>query len=148
MCNSALREKFNSRFQGRFLLVLVKFSFREKDWALGINSMKFWDFSEVLSRLTTRKVTPIYQFFTINHALFHLWWKENLLNYQKVLNHYELDCSSFLSALEVFASLKQATPFYCKLKFSVEKLMELEMYLIKAMQGNLGQSETLFMLTH
>ena len=28
-----------------------------------------------------------------NHALFHLRWKENLLNYQKVSKYYEDDCT-------------------------------------------------------
>ena len=30
-----------------FLLVLTKFSFWEEDWALGYNSMKFWDFPDI-----------------------------------------------------------------------------------------------------
>ena len=31
-------------------------------------------------------------FITDKHASFHLWWKENLLNYQKVSKYYEHDC--------------------------------------------------------
>ena len=33
-------------------------------------------------------------FITNNQAIFHLWRKENLLNYQKVLKYYEHDCRS------------------------------------------------------
>ena len=32
----------------------------------------------------------LYQF-SNNHALFHLWWKENLLNHQNVSKYYEHD---------------------------------------------------------
>ena len=36
-------------------------------------------------------------FIADNHASFHLWWKENLLNHQKVSKYYEHDClESFL----------------------------------------------------
>ena len=28
-----------------------------------------------------------------NHALFYLWWKENLVKHQKVSKYYENDCS-------------------------------------------------------
>ena len=34
----------------------------------------------------------IYQFITNNHVSFHLWWKKNLLHYQKVAKCYEHDC--------------------------------------------------------
>ena len=34
-------------FLKRLLLVLTKFSFREEDWALGNNSIKFWDFPDI-----------------------------------------------------------------------------------------------------
>ena len=47
--------------------------------------------SEVLSRLATREATRVYQFITNNHASFHFWWKENLLNHQKVSKYYEHD---------------------------------------------------------
>ena len=47
MWDSALREKFSFWFFKRFLLVLTKFSFRQKDRALGNNSMKFWDFPDI-----------------------------------------------------------------------------------------------------
>ena len=49
--------------------------------------------SWILSHLVTRETTRIYQFITNNQFLFHLWWKKNLLNHQKVLKCYEHDCS-------------------------------------------------------
>ena len=54
---------------------------------------------------TTREATPTYQFVTNNHVLFHLWWKENLLNHQKVSKYYEHDCglsTEFSSVLKWF----------------------------------------------
>ena len=36
----------------------------------------------------------IFQFTTNNHAFFHLLWKENLLNHQKISKFYEHDCRS------------------------------------------------------
>ena len=47
MWNSTLREKFIFFFFRRFLLVLLKFTFREQDQALGNNSMKFWCFHDI-----------------------------------------------------------------------------------------------------
>ena len=35
--------------------------------------------------------TRIYQFTVNNNASFHLWWKENLLKYQKVSNFCKHD---------------------------------------------------------
>ena len=37
-------------------------------------------------------------FITDEHASFHLWWKENLLNYQKVSKYYEHDCKYWAKA--------------------------------------------------
>ena len=48
--------------------------------------------SYALSRSATREETGIYQFVTKSHASFHLWWKKNLLNYQKVSNYYQHYC--------------------------------------------------------
>ena len=45
--NSALQEKFNFYFSTVFLLVLRKFSFWEEDSAIGYNSIKWWDFSNI-----------------------------------------------------------------------------------------------------
>ena len=44
---------------------MTRFSFREEDWALGNNSMKFWDFSNIsLSHSATCKATRTYHFIT------------------------------------------------------------------------------------
>ena len=48
-----------------------------------------------LTRSATCEATRIYQFVTNNHASFYLWWKENLLNRQKVLKYYQHDCRTF-----------------------------------------------------
>ena len=45
-------------------------------------------------------------FITNNHASFHLWCKESLLNRQKVLNYYEQDCMQNL--LSLFMTLSTA----------------------------------------
>ena len=45
--NRAPREKCNFLFLKGFLLVLKKVSFSEEDWALGYNSMTFWDFPDI-----------------------------------------------------------------------------------------------------
>ena len=82
-----------------FLLVLTKFLFCEEEWALVNNSMKFWDFPDTywfpkipsLTFLGNSWATHRYQFITDNHASFHLWWTENLLNHQKVSKYYEHD---------------------------------------------------------
>ena len=42
----------------------------------------------------------MYQCNTNNHASFHLWWKENLLNHQRVSKYHQHDClKSFLSLI-------------------------------------------------
>ena len=41
------------------------------------NFLRSW----ALIRSAARGATGIYQFITNNHALFQLWWKENLLNH-------------------------------------------------------------------
>ena len=48
-----------------------------------------------LSHSATREGTRVYQFITNNHASFHLWWTERLLNHQKVSKYYEHDCRSW-----------------------------------------------------
>ena len=45
--------------------------------------------SYVLRCSGTRETTSIYQFIANNQASFHLQWKENLLNNQKVSEYYE-----------------------------------------------------------
>ena len=42
-----------------------------------------------------------------NQASFHLWWKENLLNHQKVSKYYEHDCLQ--SFFPLFMSLSTAS---------------------------------------
>ena len=42
-------------FFSSFLLVLTKFSFWEEDWALGYNSMKFWDFPDISQKILSLK---------------------------------------------------------------------------------------------
>ena len=78
-----------------YLLVLTKFLFQEEEWTLSNNSIKFWNFPNISQFPKILNVesfaTGIYQFITNNHFLFYLWWKENLLNYQKVWKHYEND---------------------------------------------------------
>ena len=46
MRTNALRKRFNLCFFFRRFL-LTNFSFREEDWALGINSLRFWDFPDI-----------------------------------------------------------------------------------------------------
>ena len=55
----------------------------------------FYNFlrSSVLSHLVTFEATHIFQFITADHVSFHLCWKENLLNHEKVSKYYEHDCS-------------------------------------------------------
>ena len=92
-----LRRTLVSIWNSIILLVLTKFHFEEEDWALAFNSMKFdiiLNFpnflrSQVLSRLATREATRIYQFITNNQALFHLWWKKNLVKRQQFSKYYD-----------------------------------------------------------
>ena len=77
-----------------------------------------------MSLSATWEATRIYKFITHSHASFHLRWKENLLNYQKVAKYYEHDCLqnfiilfiSFLTALIVENSLLFAEIFFVFLK--------------------------------
>ena len=62
--------------------------------------------SQVLSCWATCKATLIYEFITNNQASFHLWWNENLLNHEKVLQYYEHDCLK--GFLLLFMSLLRA----------------------------------------
>ena len=51
----------------------------------------------------TREASPTYQIIAYNHASFHLWSKENLLNHEKVLKYSEHNglqsCFSLLISL-------------------------------------------------
>ena len=44
----------------------------------------------------TTPVGNLALFITNNQAFFHLWWKENLVKYQKVSNYYVCDCRSYI----------------------------------------------------
>ena len=62
-----------------------------------------------LGRLVTHEATHIYTKFIINnHALLHLWWRENLLKHPKVSKYYDKDC--ILNLFVLFMSLLTA-PF-------------------------------------
>ena len=62
-----------------------------------------------LGRLVTHEATHIYTKFIINnHALLHLWWRENLLKHPKVSKYYDKDF--ILNLFVLFMSLLTA-PF-------------------------------------
>ena len=46
----------------------------------------------VLGCLASSWTSRAYEFIGNNHVSFRLWWKENLINYQKVSKYYEDDC--------------------------------------------------------
>ena len=103
MRNSAIRKKFNYCFSGDFYeywFYHSSFNFgrRTEHYAIILESFQvflmFTIFlrSLVLSRLVTSKTIHMYEFITSNYSSFHLWWKKNLLNYQKVSKYYEHDC--------------------------------------------------------
>ena len=46
----------------------------------------------VLGCLASSWTSRVYEFISNNHVSFRLWWKENLINYQKVSKYYEDDC--------------------------------------------------------
>ena len=104
--NNALREKLNFCFSGDFsqywqnLYFVVGLSTK---WSLYEVLKLFWYF-QVLSHSATREATSIYQFITNNHALFHMWWKENLLNHQKASKYYGYDCRYGLRSIFCFKS--------------------------------------------
>ena len=97
MWNCATRKKFLllwisiSIFQGFFSSIKSFFFFWVEDWTLSYNSMKFWDFSKILSPKSFANLWGnsylVYAMFIINnHAPFHLWWKKTLVKYQKCQN--------------------------------------------------------------
>ena len=93
---SALRGGFNFCFPGDFYRCWRNSHFWGGAWR---RAMAVWSFEVFLifpnfprSSLLGRSATGIYQFITNNDASFHLWWKENLLNYQKVSKYYEYTC--------------------------------------------------------
>ena len=65
--------------------------------------MNFWGFPQLskfpkiwnpIRRFATCEATRIHQFITNNHTSFHLRWKEDLFNHQKISKYYEHDCRS------------------------------------------------------
>ena len=50
-------------------------------------------------------------FITNNHGSFHLWWKENLVKYQKVSKYYVHDCRCCVRDL-LFLPFHTLCPFY------------------------------------
>ena len=97
MWNSALREKFNFYFFRSFLLVLTKFSFWKNDWALGYNSIKFWNYSDfpnflssliskVLSCSATPEAARIYHVYAqklvrVSHNTLSTLFRSTLMNF-------------------------------------------------------------------
>ena len=58
--------------------------------------------SQVVRQLTRQLVYTV--FVTNNHASFHLWWKENLIKYQKVLKYHVHDCRSKMIFIYVISA--------------------------------------------
>ena len=94
---SALWGEFNFCFPGDFYWCWRNSRF----WGGGAwrRAIAVWSFEVFLifpnfprSSPLGRSATGIYQFITNNDASFHLWWKKNLLNYQKVSKYYEYTC--------------------------------------------------------
>ena len=105
-------------FFSSFLLVSTKFSFWEKDWALGYNSMKFLDldvswFPKILSFKSfgnSQGNSYVPRLLLVSNLnSFHLWWKDNLVKYQKVSKYYDEDC--LINFLLRFMSLLTAPVF-------------------------------------
>ena len=63
------------------------------------------EFPNVLRQLGNQLVYIM--FVTNNWALFHLWWKEDLVKHQKVSKYYEKDCLQ--NFLMLFMSLLTAS---------------------------------------
>ena len=90
--------RFNFCFSGDFYWQNFNFggelSARQQFYEAFSVFLMFFNFlrSQAWSRLTTREAVPIHKFITNNQASFHLWWKENMLNHQRVSKYYELGC--------------------------------------------------------
>ena len=57
--------------------------------------------------MATVEATRIYQFIINNHTSFQLWWKENLLNHQKVSKYCDYDCRKKLTKIIIFSLEKR-----------------------------------------
>ena len=110
--NSELLGRFDFYFFGD-LLVLAEFSFSGGGGGRGggieRRAIILWSFNIFLIFPTFLSLKLlgnswdicIYHFITNNHAFFHLWWKKNLLNHQKVSKYYEHNCR-FLILISVY----------------------------------------------
>ena len=98
------------------------------EWALGYNSMGFWDFSDIslfpkilsLKSSAIREATLMYQFITNNHTSFHLWWKKNLLNHQNILKYYQHDCGSMQEEKIKYDCLHIALSQICNMRMLIK----------------------------
>ena len=100
----------NSSFQ-QFSASIKKNWVSMEDWAPGYNSMKFWDFPDLsqFSRFLSLKLfwqlvrQLVYTtFVNNNHTSSHLWWKENLVKYQKAWNYFVHNCLQNFLLLFIF----------------------------------------------
>ena len=99
--NSAPRKKFSLYFWGDFCWCWQNFHFGRgtKLWAINLWSLEiflifpnFLRFIILVVGQLVRQAVHI-MFITNNHASIHLWWKENLLNHQKISKYCEHDCN-------------------------------------------------------
>ena len=97
-----------------WILNLARISLKDCYWMLQNSRVTAYTDFELLrenqlGRLVTHEATHIYTKFIINnHALLHLWWRENLLKHPKVSKYYDKDC--ILNLFVLFMSLLTA-PF-------------------------------------
>ena len=90
--NSGLRERFSFCISVIFWEYLQNLHFG-RDTGLGYNFMKSWDFLNISKSSKIFSVKSMCQFITNNQASLHLWWKTNLVKYQKVSYYYDHDLS-------------------------------------------------------
>ena len=77
-----------------FLCCSIVWAMAMGDWGLGCFSVEFRHIPDKSSVVRQLVIQAVYTMFTSNNrASFHLWWKENLVKYQKVSKYYENDCS-------------------------------------------------------
>ena len=79
-------------------------------------------------------------FITNNHASFHLWWKENLVKYQKVSKYYVHHCRHIMNVMNLGFDLN-FSKMICE--FSALKLVPAIFYQIFIFFTNDSPSKTL-----
>ena len=88
-----------------------------QSYILVCNSMPFachsWIFQDPMSLVVWQLVRQLlYTSLLLNHALFNLWWNENLLNHQEVSKIYEHNCVKnllfLLMSLSTFLIVKSS----------------------------------------